>query len=446
MAIIKEIHKILKSLFGDCCSSSSQDDYVNDNYGNNNNYGPNYGTNYQAPPPPQNNYPPNNCPPPNNYPPNNYPPPPQNNYPPSGYPPNNLPPNNYGPNDNYYNETPQREPPAYLIPSNKKKPNKQNQKISYSQAAGGKPGKQGKTQQEKKKPQKINKPYDRHDELQYPSSTELNTLSKALQKILKIDENRFIPGKDVKINPQQSIRVGAQGDNASENLIVYLNKNKFNSSKTFKTFYNLLDNYNPELGVTESVTGKEEREIREFIDAICDTIVMKYAFNYLVQKSRIPDDMANFKKELYNIWFRGYYRKSSNDTSAFEHIFVGEIKEDNSGVIGFHNWITIYNEEKKGNFNYRGWIPPRRNAMSSEKPSQDSFALSIKFDWKGVEKPVSSCLIGTSPECEIALYTLLFYFSTKEEIEYEDYTIRFIMHTFDNRYGKTIGSCYPELI
>jgi hypothetical protein len=34
--------------------------------------------------------------------------------------------------------------------------------------------------------------------------------------------------------------------------------------------------------------------------------------------------------------------------------------------------------------------------------------LSVQFDWKGQRKPVTTLLIGTSPEFELALYTLCF--------------------------------------
>jgi len=44
------------------------------------------------------------------------------------------------------------------------------------------------------------------------------------------------------------------------------------------------------------------------------------------------------------------------------------------------------------------------------------------------------------------MYTLMYYFSEDIEFKYEDYTIKVTMHTFENRNGKTIGSCYPELV
>jgi len=49
-----------------------------------------------------------------------------------------------------------------------------------------------------------------------------------------------------------------------------------------------------------------------------------------------------------------YLLYSDLDSSGFEHVFVGEIKEDQ--VVGFHNWITFYLQEKKGLIDYHGYF------------------------------------------------------------------------------------------
>lgn len=42
------------------------------------------------------------------------------------------------------------------------------------------------------------------------------------------------------------------------------------------------------------------------------------------------------------------------DSSGFEHVFVGETKGQD--VIGFHNWIQLYLQEKLGNVDYKGYF------------------------------------------------------------------------------------------
>ena len=52
-----------------------------------------------------------------------------------------------------------------------------------------------------------------------------------------------------------------------------------------------------------------------------------------------------FIKELDLLWFGLYRRKVDNDSSGFEHVFCGEVR-DSSGdrqadkVTGLHNWLV----------------------------------------------------------------------------------------------------------
>ena len=47
----------------------------------------------------------------------------------------------------------------------------------------------------------------------------------------------------------------------------------------------------------------------------------------------------------------------NKDSSGFEHVFVGESRAKE--VIGFHNWIQFYLQEKIGNVDYQGYIRGR---------------------------------------------------------------------------------------
>ncbi len=39
------------------------------------------------------------------------------------------------------------------------------------------------------------------------------------------------------------------------------------------------------------------------------------------------------------MWFSYYRRDGQNDSSGFEHVFVGESKGD--AITGFHNWVQV---------------------------------------------------------------------------------------------------------
>ena len=95
------------------------------------------------------------------------------------------------------------------------------------------------------------------------------------------------------------------------------------------------------------------------------------------------------------------------DSSGFEHVFIGEIK--NGEVTGMHNWIRIYLEEKQKTLDYRGFIKPRYRGTPVGAPDEHSQLLSIQFSWNGVLKKVGTSMIGVSPEFEMALYTLIFF-------------------------------------
>ena len=53
------------------------------------------------------------------------------------------------------------------------------------------------------------------------------------------------------------------------------------------------------------------------------------------------------------------------DSSGFEHVFVGEAR-GKSEIIGLHNWIQIYLQEKSGQIDYKGFLPSRRVCYKTE--------------------------------------------------------------------------------
>ena len=201
---------------------------------------------------------------------------------------------------------------------------------------------------------------------------------------------------DYAINVQDGKKIYDKGDVAPDPFFKFVDESVF-EKPTFKAFISLLDNYFADTGVKEIVTKEELDENHKFIKVIMDTAVMQYVHQYLLLSKRTTKkDIKEFSKELDKIWFGLYSRKAENDSSGFEHVFVGEVKNKEE-ITGFHNWIRIYKEERAGEFNYMGYIKPKRRGLESSYPDDNEQVISMQFEWRGARKLVSTSLIGTSP-------------------------------------------------
>ena len=138
------------------------------------------------------------------------------------------------------------------------------------------------------------------------------------------------------------------------------------------------------------------------------------------------------------------------DSSGFEHVFVGEVK--NGNVSGFHNWIMFYLEERRGHVDFRGYIKPKSSCRESftAETNDDDPVLTLQFKWNGVEKFVGTSFIGVTPEFEMALYTLAFLSGDCDEnvitldCGHEKFDLDVKCHKYD---GNTkVGSCYVEAV
>ena len=84
---------------------------------------------------------------------------------------------------------------------------------------------------------------------------------------------------------------------------------------------------------------------------------MPYVVVFFVQRNFLqqPSQWTSFLVLQLPELFRNscYYFRNYN-SSGFEHVFVGESRDHD--VIGFHNWIQFYLQEKHGNVDYRGYF------------------------------------------------------------------------------------------
>ncbi|KAF0690647.1 Aste57867_17953 [Aphanomyces stellatus] len=277
-----------------------------------------------------------------------------------------------------------------------------------------------------------------------PSPSELKCLSDACNHLWEIDENRLEPSVDYQINLQRGKSPYQQGDMAPDNLFTSVNPAVF-QKKTFKLFTDLLDNYERGTGVAEVVTKEELKENELFINAIAETKPVKYAHAWLEKNGKFKGDMAAFKRKMHDIWFGLYRREVANDSSGFEHVFIGEVKDGQ--VSGFHNWIQMYMEEKAGRLDYLGYIKPKQRGRSTLEPDEHEQLVTIQFAWEKETKPISTSLIGVSPEFEMALYTMCF-LNGQEENEVQLGPYRVIVKCFSIGRGDRakIGSSFPEAL
>ncbi|KAI7739513.1 hypothetical protein M8C21_013922 [Ambrosia artemisiifolia] len=271
-----------------------------------------------------------------------------------------------------------------------------------------------------------------------PTQTELNDLGQACNKLWELDYNRLTPGKDYEIDCGEGKKSYQKQDMAEGSLFTWLGEDVLRKP-TISRFCSLLDNYNPHEGYKEQVTSQEKQEQAAFIEEICRTAPIKYLYKYLCAKGVVSGDFQEFKRLLSSLWFDLYGRGgTSSCSSAFEHVFVGEIKnQGEQSVSGFHNWLQFYMEEAKGRVDYQGYIFPRRRG---ETPDSETQLLTLQFEWNGVLKSLSSTMIGVSPEFEIALYTLCFYMGGEDNyVELGPYYVNIKCY----RLGNKLGSAFP---
>lgn len=227
-------------------------------------------------------------------------------------------------------------------------------------------------------------------------------------------------------------------DDAPEKLLS-VDEDKLYQVATVEKMRALFNNYELDTTVNEHSTALEKNEENDFIDEMLKTNVMRTLMTYLQTKNVVTSDPRTHKELLKTIWFTMYSRGQGRiGSSGFEHVFLAENK--NSTVIGLHNWVYMYEMEKAGHVDYKGWI---KKIDLGAKGS----VVKLRFSFDNLNKPVNGVFIGTTPELEIALYTLCFATFPDKECVVASNGQEFKIRTYTFRYrGKTvIGSAYPEV-
>lgn len=201
----------------------------------------------------------------------------------------------------------------------------------------------------------------------------------------------------------------------------------------------LYNNYEIDTTVNEHVTPFERNEENDFLDAIMATSVMRHAMQFLQQKGIVSPDPRTHRDLVKTIWFNLYSRGQGKiGSSAFEHIFLSELK--NGTIMGLHNWVYFYDQEKAGKVDYKGYI---KKVDIGDK----GLLMKLRFTYNTYNKPVNSMFIGTSPELEMAIYTVCFAVRPDANcpVSLGQKTFEMQTHTFRYRGKNLIGSAYAAI-
>lgn len=276
-----------------------------------------------------------------------------------------------------------------------------------------------------------------------------DSINHAVQQMWGLDHNRLTPDVDYVLNVQKGKKPYWKEDDAPDPLFTSIDKDA-RLRPTYSTLIALLQHYSDEDTVSSKKVVSDPsncKQVWAFLDAIMQTAPMQFCHKYCHAndpKKRVPSDHQGFTRLLHRIWFERYPRSHGGrkDSSGFEHVFVGEIKDDQ--VSGFHNWVRFYMEERRGRIDYRGYIKPK--SKTDALADSNDHVLTLQFFWKGVEKIMGTSFIGTSPEFEMAVYITCFLVGNEEnKVELDTGTDLFGLNIKCYTMGRDkIGSSYPE--
>ena len=204
----------------------------------------------------------------------------------------------------------------------------------------------------------------------------------------------------------------------------------------------MFDNYNAAESSSEDHNTQDQNEENAFLDhMITNSNITKEAHKWLVDNNHFVGDLTAYKSYLNDIWFRPYQRGATDSSSGFEHVFIGET--DGGDVGGFHGWVHLYDEETKGNIDYKG----NYVYMEFDDDTSDKGYIGVTnyYTWNGNMKCKGGGFMGTSPDLDLAVYTICYTVMPNTQCPMTFNGHSFQIQTWDEYDGSVhmIGSAYP---
>lgn len=261
--------------------------------------------------------------------------------------------------------------------------------------------------------------------------------------LVKLSESLFIKDNNnafryINLNLQKQTTGSNKKDESPQPLFT-VNSQAFDIPTIAKVI-TIYDNYKLDTRENEYISPAQRNEESLLVDTFLSTNVMSAAMRFLADKGFIAKDYYAYKDALRKIWFNLYSRGDGKiGSTGFEHVFLTELKLGTE-VSGLHNWIYFNAEEVKKRANYLGYI---KKVDLGDKAA----ILSVHSTFNGIDKPLTTIFVGTSPELEMALYTVCFYVRSDKScpVSLGGSKFNIITHKFKYRGNELIGSAYPEI-
>ncbi|XP_076247621.1 uncharacterized protein LOC143187348 [Calliopsis andreniformis] len=265
---------------------------------------------------------------------------------------------------------------------------------------------------------------------------DLEKLSEALFIKDNNNANRYIT-----LNLQKQTTSSSTADEAPQPLFT-VNEEAF-QGPTIQKVITIYDNYQPDTNVNEHISPLQRQEESLLVDTFLSTNVMSAAMRFLADKERVRKDYYEYKDTLRKLWFNLFSRGQGKiGSSGFEHVFMAELKNAATGteVVGLHNWIYYSKQEASGKVDYNGYL---KKVDLGNKAS----IVKIRTKYNGYDKPVTTIFVGTSPELEMALYTVCFYARPDGNcpVSLGGTKFNIVTYKFKYRGNDIVGTAYPDI-
>ncbi|PHE53614.1 hypothetical protein [Bacillus pseudomycoides] len=224
---------------------------------------------------------------------------------------------------------------------------------------------------------------------------------------------------------------------------VYIPDNKKTSytlvEKLFNNFY--LDPH-----LREDNTVEEQEEVDALLKHAIQSEPMKICRTFV--ESRKGTNLSNeqWYTYLHNIWFLQFDSGSGISLSGFEHVFIGEKKNEGSSLNGYHFWYKYYLEDQTGPNDKIVYLGPKdKNTV----PDVITFGYTLEASDAHINnvllfKNKGGFFIGLSPEGLLALGVARFADTLSEhntiEINNQEYDLA--LYSFGKRSMRTFFPIY----